>query len=69
MTSLKKELKDVRFDLLQQVVDHLRFGKLGHKIFDFTLFNFNEDFVEEMKCGTAGCAKRSIWWLSMKRRI
>ncbi len=39
-------------ELLLELADHLEFGKLGHKKFDFSTYND----TTSRKCGTAGCA-------------
>lgn len=39
--------------LLLELARHLEEGKLGHKKFDFSMFN---DISSAPKCGTAGCA-------------
>lgn len=42
----------IRFDLLRQLAQHLKEGKLGHEIFDFSQYN-NGSLGN---CGTRGCA-------------
>ncbi len=42
----------MNLERLHILYDHLMYGKLGHKKFDFRQFNSDT----ENKCGTAGCA-------------
>ena len=45
-------MSEPRYDRLQQIVNHLRNGKLAHKNFDFTIV----DNGVGNDCGTNGCA-------------
>lgn len=46
---------EFRPDLLLRLADHLEHGKLGHKVFDFSMFN-SAEHGKHNTCGTAGCA-------------
>jgi len=50
--------KRIRFDRLQKVADHLKAGKLGHKNFNFNVYNksFGPDTYDKKGCGTNGCS-------------
>lgn len=43
----------IRFDRLKRLADHLSHGKLGHKEFQFDVWNSE---APRYKCGFAGCA-------------
>ena len=51
-------LKKIYRDRLEKVADHLKYGKLGHKIFDFSVINENVEgtWPKGNTCGTNGCA-------------
>jgi len=50
----------IEFNLLAELRDHLRSGKLGHRVFDFTTYNKNVSAGTYNEpgptCGTHGCA-------------
>lgn len=53
----------VNKERLLKLADHLEHGKLGHKVFDYTKWNWNDRNkfpdarqVPEYSCGTNGCA-------------
>jgi len=49
----------IRFDLLEQLADHLDRGQLGHEVFDFSTWNschrVHSDYAPN-GCGTNGCS-------------
>jgi len=50
-------MKKIHKDRLLKLANHLKSGKLGHKVFDFSCVNFSSDGIYDSKgCGTCGCA-------------
>jgi hypothetical protein len=47
--------KEIDFDLLEKLGNHLMNGQLGHKNFDFSCYNM-DDMKSVTDCGTNGCA-------------
>jgi len=43
---------NIRFDLLRELANHLKYGELGHEYFDFGIYNS----TTLPECGTCGCA-------------
>jgi len=50
--------KEIDFELLEKLGNHLMTGQLLHKVFDFSVFNSDLSYGEYMPnvCGTNGCA-------------
>ncbi len=51
-------MKQIHIDRLLKLADHLEHGQLGHKKFNFGVFNasVNGDHSVKSKCGYMGCA-------------
>lgn len=49
---------EIRFDRLQQLADHLRYGNLGHAKFDFSVLHNKATLFQKFRghCGSNGCA-------------
>ncbi len=51
-------MKQIHIDRLLKLADHLEYGQLGHKVFDFDSYNLDEHGkpCQARSCGYAGCA-------------
>lgn len=51
-------MKQIHIDRLLKLADHLEYGQLGHKVFDFNNYNADENNQAHCgaSCGYAGCA-------------